>query len=132
MTNQTLDVVKGGSANPAGYPLQTRNDSVPVQTGGPAGGQNIHQTKDRIVWSLFNLVHCNPCCLGLVAVLHSVRARDKKMVGDVEGARAEGKKALIFNIIATVICSLAVVIFIIVMIVSASMVHSSRNYPYGR
>ncbi|KAI4531022.1 hypothetical protein MG293_018880 [Ovis ammon polii] len=36
---------------------------------------------DHIVWSLFNTIFMNWCCLGFVAFAYSVESRDRKMVG---------------------------------------------------
>ena len=52
---------------------------------------NIHsQTSvpDHIVWSLFNTIFMNWCCLGFAAFAYSVESRDRKMVGDILGPRA--------------------------------------------
>ncbi|KAM6937902.1 interferon-induced transmembrane protein 5 [Xenentodon cancila] len=65
--------------------------------------------KDHIVWSLMCLVYGNPCCLGLAALIFSVKARDRKMVGDLDGARHYGSTACCLNITATVLISTLVV-----------------------
>uniref|UniRef100_A0A3Q3SZI5 Uncharacterized protein n=1 Tax=Mastacembelus armatus TaxID=205130 RepID=A0A3Q3SZI5_9TELE len=59
--------------------------------------------RDHIVWSLRTLLYCNPCCLGLAAVIYSIKARDRKMVGDLEGAKRHGSTARCLNIWATVL-----------------------------
>ena len=43
---------------------------------------------DHIVWSLFNTIFMNWCCLGFVAFAYSVESRDRKMVGDILGPGA--------------------------------------------
>ncbi|KPP60674.1 14 kDa transmembrane protein-like [Scleropages formosus] len=56
--------------------------------------------RDHVVWSLFNLVYMNPFCLGLAALYFSIKARDRKVTGDLEGAREYGSTARCLNIIA--------------------------------
>uniref|UniRef100_A0A3Q1B0S4 Uncharacterized protein n=1 Tax=Amphiprion ocellaris TaxID=80972 RepID=A0A3Q1B0S4_AMPOC len=67
--------------NPQGYP----SASAPlqgVQYGQPEGPGMVQYTtvnvvaeppKDHIIWSIFSFVHMNPCCLGLAALIHSVK-----------------------------------------------------------
>ncbi|KAL1023532.1 hypothetical protein UPYG_G00042050 [Umbra pygmaea] len=61
------------------------------------------QPRDDFVWSLCNLIYCNPCCLGLIAVYYSIKSRDRKMVGDLEGARNHGQTARCYNIVILII-----------------------------
>ncbi|XP_011823871.1 PREDICTED: interferon-induced transmembrane protein 3-like [Mandrillus leucophaeus] len=55
---------------------------------------------DHVVWSLFNTLFMNPCCLGFIAFAYSLKARDQKVVGDLEAARRFGSKAKCYNILA--------------------------------
>uniref|UniRef100_A0A1B0GT68 Predicted gene 45717 n=1 Tax=Mus musculus TaxID=10090 RepID=A0A1B0GT68_MOUSE len=55
---------------------------------------------DHVVWSLFNTLFFNACCLGFVAYAYSVKARDQKMAGNLEAARQYGSKAKCYNILA--------------------------------
>uniref|UniRef100_A0A3B5B5L2 Dispanin subfamily A member 2b-like n=1 Tax=Stegastes partitus TaxID=144197 RepID=A0A3B5B5L2_9TELE len=64
--------------------------------------------KDHIIWSIFNFAYMNLCCLGLVALIHSIKARDRKVVGDLEGAREYGSIASCFNMAATVFTCLII------------------------
>ncbi|XP_023141580.1 dispanin subfamily A member 2b-like [Amphiprion ocellaris] len=126
--------------NPQGYP----SASAPlqgVQYGQPEGPGMVQYTtvnvvaeppKDHIIWSIFSFVHMNPCCLGLAALIHSVKARDRKMVGDLEGARHYGSTARSLNIAATVLICLLVLIVIIVYSVIAGQISSSMHSSYGR
>ncbi|XP_059566795.1 interferon-induced transmembrane protein 3-like [Myotis daubentonii] len=68
---------------------------------------------DHIVWSLFNTLFFNPCCLGFVAFAFSVKSRDRKMVGDVIGARSYASTAKCLNIWAVVLGLLVIVAVII-------------------
>ncbi|KAK1335387.1 hypothetical protein QTO34_003173, partial [Cnephaeus nilssonii] len=58
---------------------------------------------DHIVWSLFNTLFFNTCCLGFVAFAYSVKSRDRKMVGDVIGAQSYASTAKCLNIWAVVL-----------------------------
>ncbi|XP_036076534.1 interferon-induced transmembrane protein 3-like [Rousettus aegyptiacus] len=77
---------------------------------------------DHVIWSLFNTVFFNPCCLGFVAFAYSVKSRDRKMVGDVIGAQSYASTAKCLNISALVVGLLvivAVITAVIVLVVSA-------------
>uniref|UniRef100_A0A3B4FMY5 Interferon-induced transmembrane protein 3 n=1 Tax=Pundamilia nyererei TaxID=303518 RepID=A0A3B4FMY5_9CICH len=113
---------------PQGYPTE----AVPLQAvsyGGHPGvvqhtavnitaGQQVitEPPKDHIIWSLFSLVYANPFCFGLAAVIYSIKARDRKMVGDMDGARHYGSTARNLNIVATIIVTTVILITIITFI----------------
>ncbi|KAM9351983.1 dispanin subfamily A member 2b-like [Symphorus nematophorus] len=113
--------------NPAGSP----GEPVQIQgaPGQPGGATVVQYTtvsitseppKDHIIWSLCCFVYSNPFCLGLAALIFSVKARDRRVAGDVEGARHYGSTARCLNIWATVLASIAWGICLIVVIVRAS------------
>uniref|UniRef100_A0A8C9ACC1 Interferon induced transmembrane protein 5 n=1 Tax=Prolemur simus TaxID=1328070 RepID=A0A8C9ACC1_PROSS len=56
--------------------------------------------RDHLVWSVFSTLYLNLCCLGLLALAYSVKARDQKVAGDLEAARRFGSKAKCYNILA--------------------------------
>ncbi|XP_028370916.1 interferon-induced transmembrane protein 3-like [Phyllostomus discolor] len=58
---------------------------------------------DHIVWSLFNTLFFNVCCLGFVAFAYSVKSRDRKMVKDMTGAQSYASTAKSLNIAALVL-----------------------------
>uniref|UniRef100_A0A673U3V3 Uncharacterized protein n=1 Tax=Suricata suricatta TaxID=37032 RepID=A0A673U3V3_SURSU len=58
---------------------------------------------DHIIWSLFNTIYMNWCCLGIVTFAYSVKSRDRKMVGDVTGAQTYASTAKCLNIWALVL-----------------------------
>ncbi|XP_034004977.1 interferon-induced transmembrane protein 3-like [Trematomus bernacchii] len=73
--------------------------------------------RDHIIWSLCCFLH--PFGLGLAAFIYSIKARDRKVVGDMEGARRYGSTARRLNILATVlgpilflICFIPTIIFV--------------------
>uniref|UniRef100_A0A8C7ACR8 Interferon-induced transmembrane protein 3 n=1 Tax=Neovison vison TaxID=452646 RepID=A0A8C7ACR8_NEOVI len=68
--------------------------------------------RDHIVWSLFNTIFLNWCCLGFMAFAYSVKSRDRKMVGDVIGAQTYASTAKCLNICALVLVGIAVLIML--------------------
>uniref|UniRef100_A0A3P9LHW8 Uncharacterized protein n=1 Tax=Oryzias latipes TaxID=8090 RepID=A0A3P9LHW8_ORYLA len=106
---------------PQDVPLQETPDHMyPGQLHGTtaAGGQNIivlqaEPPKDHIIWSLCCFLYSNPLCLGLAALIFSIKSRDRKIVGDLEGARHYGATARCLNIAATIIACITVIIVII-------------------
>ncbi|XP_027881726.1 dispanin subfamily A member 2b-like [Xiphophorus couchianus] len=116
-------------------PLQDRShEASPGQPGDPTGVQHIvvnvptEPPTDYLVWSLCNFVYGNIFCLGLAALIYSVKARDRKVVGDQDGARRHAYTARALNITATVLMSLLV--FLSVVVPLALIVEMAR-YRYG-
>uniref|UniRef100_A0A3P9I288 Uncharacterized protein n=1 Tax=Oryzias latipes TaxID=8090 RepID=A0A3P9I288_ORYLA len=66
--------------------------------------------KDHIIWSLCCFLYSNPLCLGLAALIFSIKSRDRKVVGDLEGARHYGATARCLNIVATIIVCLRILL----------------------
>uniref|UniRef100_A0A3B3DIF3 Uncharacterized protein n=2 Tax=Oryzias melastigma TaxID=30732 RepID=A0A3B3DIF3_ORYME len=132
--------------NPPGYhgeavPLQdTPHHMYPGQFHGPtaAGGQHnfvllSEPPRDHIIWSLFCFFYSNPFCLGLTALIFSIKSRDRKMVGDLEGARQYGSTARCLNIAATVIvCTIALIVIIVVAVVAGQVSYTFRTGHYGK
>uniref|UniRef100_A0A3P9JF40 Uncharacterized protein n=1 Tax=Oryzias latipes TaxID=8090 RepID=A0A3P9JF40_ORYLA len=69
--------------------------------------------RDHIIWSLCCFLYSNPLCLGLTYFSCSLYSRDRKVVGDLEGARHYGATARCLNIAATYVVCITVVILII-------------------
>ncbi|XP_066108596.1 interferon-induced transmembrane protein 1-like [Saccopteryx bilineata] len=82
---------------------------------------------DHIVWSLFNALFLNPCCLGFVAFAYSVKSRDRKMVRDRIGAQSYASTAKCLNIWALVLGLLSIIILIIIFATGSLMV---SHLPY--
>ncbi|XP_067447230.1 dispanin subfamily A member 2b-like [Thunnus thynnus] len=111
--------------NPSGYPAEVvplqggRHDGLPGQPSAPTMVQyttvNIaaEPPPDYIIWSLCCFVYSNPFCLGLAALIRSIKARDRKLVGDLEGARQYGSAARHLNIVSSVLTAIMIVLFII-------------------
>ncbi|XP_021023487.1 interferon-induced transmembrane protein 3 [Mus caroli] len=108
-----------------------------AEMGAPHGSSSVRTTvinmprevsvPDHVVWSLFNTLFMNFCCLGFIAYAYSVKSRDRKMVGDVTGAQAYASTAKCLNISTLVLSILMVVITIvsvIVIVLNAQNLHT--------
>ncbi|KPP66391.1 dispanin subfamily A member 2b-like, partial [Scleropages formosus] len=70
------------------HPGETRVLMVPAA---------IPPVQDHIVWSLCSFMYTNFCCIGLVALIYSIKARDSKVIGDLEAAQKYGWTAYRLN-----------------------------------
>ncbi|CAJ0942979.1 unnamed protein product, partial [Ranitomeya imitator] len=73
--------------------------------------------QDHIIWSLFNTIYLNFCCLGLLAFVFSIKSRDRKLHGDRNGATSYGSTARSLNIAATVLSILFTIVVIIIFVI---------------
>ncbi|XP_030222983.1 dispanin subfamily A member 2b-like [Gadus morhua] len=94
-------------------------------------GNPVEDPRDYVVWSICSLFHGNPFCLGLVALIFSFKARDTKLIGDLQRARGYSKCAQGFNVAVLIILSLTIFSLVIVRIY-VSVENANRNrYYYG-
>ncbi|XP_020037833.1 interferon-induced transmembrane protein 1 [Castor canadensis] len=103
--------------------------------GGPHGSASMTTTvinmprdislPDHVVWSLFNTLFMNFCCLGFIAYAYSVKSRDRKMVGDVTGAQAYASTAKCLNICALVFSILTAIVLIILFATSSLVAYKA-------
>ncbi|KAM4617385.1 dispanin subfamily A member 2b-like isoform 1-T1 [Discoglossus pictus] len=121
-----------------GYELQG-NPSYPVQSTVITVSPNEPPVRDHLIWSIFNLVYMNFCCLGLVAVAFSVKSRDRKMRGDKIGAQSYGSTSRSLNIAATILTIICLIIVIAVTITPLILVaqqlqnvRKEEEYPSNR
>ncbi|XP_064019582.1 interferon-induced transmembrane protein 5-like [Pogoniulus pusillus] len=93
--------------------------SIPLQPPAPgtaAAAGPDGQPRDFLLWSLLNvllgfaLTFLGCCCFP--ALVYSIKARDCKVLGDLEGARRHGARAKVLNIIGSVLLVLGVVMVI--------------------
>ncbi|XP_044116282.1 interferon-induced transmembrane protein 1-like, partial [Neovison vison] len=101
--------------------MENPQSSAPVTTT-VINIQTETPVRDHIVWSLFNTIFLNWCCLGFVAFAYSVKSRDRKMVGDVIGAQTYASTAKCLNICALVLGLLLTIVFIILFVTGALMI----------
>ncbi|KAG9475634.1 hypothetical protein GDO78_003831 [Eleutherodactylus coqui] len=69
--------------------------------------------RDHLIWSIFNTIYFNCCCLGLLALVFSVKSRDRKLHGDKHGAVNYASTARSLNIAATVVSILVLLIIFV-------------------
>ncbi|XP_030668707.1 LOW QUALITY PROTEIN: interferon-induced transmembrane protein 1 [Nomascus leucogenys] len=87
---------------------------------------NIHSktsVPDHVVWSLFNTLFLNWCCLGFIAFAFSVKSRDRKMIGDVTGAQVYASTAKCLNIWALILGILMTTGFILLLVFGSVTVY---------
>ncbi|NXV80792.1 IFM5 protein, partial [Atlantisia rogersi] len=80
--------------------------------------------RDHLIWSIFNTIYMNFCCLGFVALAFSVKARDRKVAGDVEAAHHFSSKARCYNGLAT--AGSVVLPLLLVALVITGVIHLSK------
>ncbi|KFQ40502.1 Interferon-induced transmembrane protein 3, partial [Mesitornis unicolor] len=73
--------------------------------------------RDYVLWSFFNSMFCNPCCLGFIAFIYSIKARDRKIAQDLAGASTYGQSAKKLNIIAVCVGVLTIILSIVLLVV---------------
>ncbi|XP_057235922.1 dispanin subfamily A member 2b-like [Malurus melanocephalus] len=96
--------------------------SIPLQSSGwgaaAPGHQSDPQPRDYVLWSVLNvLLWCalgGLGCLSFPALVFSIKTRDCKVAGDLEGARRHSHHAKVANIVCSVLFTVALVIFIII------------------
>ncbi|XP_039317781.2 interferon-induced transmembrane protein 3-like [Saimiri boliviensis] len=73
---------------------------------------------DHVIWSLFNTLFMNSCCLGFIAFVYSVKqprqSRDRKMVGNLTGAQAYASTTKCLNIWALILGIIMTILMIII------------------
>ncbi|XP_066557157.1 interferon-induced transmembrane protein 1 [Amia ocellicauda] len=88
--------------------------------------------RDHIVWSLFNTMYMNYFCLGFIALYFSVKARDRKVIGDLEGACEYGATARCLNLTSLILFFITLVIVIILVSVGVFQVIHFQQNPLSR
>ncbi|NXE98227.1 IFM1 protein, partial [Menura novaehollandiae] len=92
--------------------------------------------RDHLVWSICTTLYGNVCCLGLLALIFSVKSRDRKVLSDYSGALSYGSTAKYLNITAVVlnVIIVVVVITVVALIVNGAItrMNQSEYHPlYG-
>uniref|UniRef100_A0A8C5QVR9 Uncharacterized protein n=1 Tax=Leptobrachium leishanense TaxID=445787 RepID=A0A8C5QVR9_9ANUR len=94
----------------------TENNNVPgIASSQPLDTMVLMQSycpdvRDHLAWSIFNTTWMNFCCLGLLALVFSVKSRDRKLIGDKSAAISYGSTARSLNIAATVLSIITVLV----------------------
>ncbi|XP_052666862.1 dispanin subfamily A member 2b-like [Harpia harpyja] len=77
--------------------------------------------RDHLAWSLCTTLYANVCCLGFMALVFSVKSRDRKVLGDYSGALSYGSTAKYLNITALLL-NIFLIILVIALIASGTIV----------
>ncbi|KAM6133370.1 dispanin subfamily A member 2b-like [Phoenicopterus ruber ruber] len=91
--------------------------------------------RDHLAWSLCTTLYANVCCLGFMALVFSVKSRDRKVLGDYSGALSYGSTAKYLNITALLL-NIFLVILIIVLITTGTIAmvnifnHEPEHHPF--
>ncbi|XP_077177359.1 interferon-induced transmembrane protein 1-like [Paroedura picta] len=102
--------------------LKEERELVPMEAQMPITTTVVHMApqanmtlaRDHIVWSIFTTAYLNVCCLGVIALAFSVKARDRKLIGDYGGASSYGSTARALNITALMLTLLSFMLIILV------------------
>ncbi|NXA11182.1 IFM3 protein, partial [Sapayoa aenigma] len=86
--------------------------------------------RDHLLWSLCTTLYGNIFCLGFLALVFSVKSRDRKVLGDYSGALSYSSTAKCLNIVALVLNIITVVIVVIVLALVFS--YSLHQYQYSQ
>ncbi|XP_029438334.1 dispanin subfamily A member 2b-like [Rhinatrema bivittatum] len=73
--------------------------------------------RDFVLWSLFNAIFLNPLCLGFLALVFSVKARDRKMLQDMNGAGHYASTAKALNIASSIIGIISTIFFFVFVLI---------------
>ncbi|NXG76777.1 IFM5 protein, partial [Baryphthengus martii] len=101
-----------------------REDDLPMPSHKREPSPTARVSRDHLTWSIFNTIYMNFCCLGLVALAFSVKARDRKVAGDEEAARRFSSKARCYNVLATV--GSVVLPLLLIALVITGVLHLSK------
>ncbi|XP_059681966.1 dispanin subfamily A member 2b-like [Gavia stellata] len=91
--------------------------------------------RDHLAWSLCTALYANVCCLGFMALVFSVKSRDRKVLGDYSGALSYGSTAKYLNITALLL-NIFLVILVIALIASGTIAvvnlfnHQQEHNPF--
>ncbi|NXI90625.1 IFM3 protein, partial [Psophia crepitans] len=80
----------------------------------------VQRSQDFVLWSFFNAMFCNPFCLGFIALIFSIKSRDRKIARDLASADSYGRTAKHLNIAALCLGILVTIICIVLLILYGS------------
>ncbi|XP_071618220.1 dispanin subfamily A member 2b-like [Heliangelus exortis] len=89
--------------------------------------------RDHLAWSLCTALYSNICCVGFLALVFSIKSRDRKVLGDFKGALSYSSTSKYLNITALVLNILFIIIVIIVLVTTGIMAgvhYQQENQPY--
>ncbi|NXC22392.1 IFM3 protein, partial [Corythaeola cristata] len=78
--------------------------------------ESVPSPQDFVLWSYFNTMFCIPFCLGFIALVFSIKARDRKIAQDPAGAGSYGRTAKCLNIVALCLGTVTTIICVVLLI----------------
>ncbi|NXV23066.1 IFM1 protein, partial [Cepphus grylle] len=93
--------------------------------------------RDHLAWSLCTALYANVCCLGFMALVFSIKSRDRKVLRDHSGALSYGSTAKCLNITALVL-NIFLIALIIALIATGTITavnllqQQQEQYPFHR
>ncbi|KAG9475731.1 hypothetical protein GDO78_003898 [Eleutherodactylus coqui] len=98
--------------------IPLRDTTIQIESTKVTVASDKPPVRDHIVWSILNTVYMNFCCLGLVALIFSIKSRDNKLIGNQKGAKKYGGNARSLNIASSVLTVLWILITLIIIYVN--------------
>ncbi|XP_067091421.1 interferon-induced transmembrane protein 5 [Osmerus mordax] len=95
------------------------------------GADGKKQPSDYLVWSLCNTLYVNFCCLGFMALIYSIKARDQKTIGNLQAAQECSDKAKWYNILAAgwnLLVPLLLVVLLVLLLVHLGTSQGSFDF----
>ncbi|XP_075568314.1 interferon-induced transmembrane protein 1-like [Pelecanus crispus] len=87
----------------------------------------VPSSQDFVLWSFFNAMFCNPFCLGFIALVFSIKARDRIIAHDQAAAGSYGRTAKHLNIAALCLGIVVTIICIVLLALYYNSLLASRN-----
>ncbi|TNN00394.1 hypothetical protein fugu_011640 [Takifugu bimaculatus] len=87
--------------------------------------------RDYLVWSLCNTLYVNFCCLGFMALVYSIKARDQKTQGNLQLAQECSDKAKWYNILAAGWNLLIPLLFVVLLVLLLIHLGTSQGSSPG-
>uniref|UniRef100_A0A8C5WAS8 Interferon induced transmembrane protein 10 n=1 Tax=Microcebus murinus TaxID=30608 RepID=A0A8C5WAS8_MICMU len=108
---------KTDSVRAAGAPQACKHLAEKKTLANPATVVEVYpdssEVNDYYLWSIFNFVYLNFCCLGFIALAYSLKVRDKKLLNDLNGAVEDAKTARLFNITSSALAASCIILIFI-------------------
>uniref|UniRef100_A0A8C3J9M1 Uncharacterized protein n=1 Tax=Calidris pygmaea TaxID=425635 RepID=A0A8C3J9M1_9CHAR len=93
--------------------------------------------RDHLAWSICTTLYANVCCLGFLALVFSVKSRDRKVLRDYSAALSYGSTAKYLNLTALLLNIFLITLLIVLLatgtITMMNVLHQQQEqYPYHR
>lgn len=87
--------------------------------------------RDYLIWSLCNTLYVNFCCLGFMALVYSIKARDQKTQGNLQLAQECSDKAKWYNILAAgwnMLIPLLLIVILVLLLIHLGTTQGSFDF----